>query len=72
MGMGSQRTVTSANVPLGSIATASGNLNCALPPSRKPRPLPPASVVVTPVAMSMLRMRWASRSCRTAWGEGIH
>ena len=59
VGMGSQRTATSANVPLGSIATSAGHLNRALAaaPSRKPEVPSPASVVVDPVARSMRRMR---------------
>ena len=69
-GAGEARTATSAKPPLGAIATSRGSLNCALPPSREPRPLPPASVVVTPVAMSMLRMRWPS--CDAAREEGTH
>ena len=53
-------TETSANVPLGSIATPRGKLNLALAPAPSPKPRTPlpASVVVTPVAISTRRMRW--------------
>jgi hypothetical protein len=57
---GGRRTETSAKVPLGSIATSYGSLNMALPlaPSPKPAEPLPASVVVSPVAISTRRMRW--------------
>jgi hypothetical protein len=69
---GEDRTATSANVPLGSIATATGRLNWALAPSpsRKPAvPLVPASVVVAQVARSTRRMLWLKRSCEASHGR---
>ena len=59
------RTVTSAKLPLGSIAMPKGWLNRALVarPSLKPLVLP-ASVVVFPVGMSTRRTRWFVKSCK--------
>ena len=66
------RTVTSAKLPLGSIAMPKGRSNRALVPrpSLKPWVLP-ASVVVFPVGMSTRRTRWFEKSCKLGAGNKI-
>ena len=66
--------MTSAKIPLGSIATYTGAVNSTLPPSpsRKPRVPLPASVVVFPVAMSTWRMRLSTMSCDAPWEDTLN
>ena len=70
---GGRRTATSAKAPLGSIATQVGILNMALPlaPSPKPAEPLPASVVVSPVAISTRRTRWFQASCDASWEDTL-
>ena len=71
-GAGQARTATSAKVPLGAIAMPTGFSNWALAPtpSLEPRVLP-ASVVVSPVAISTRRTRLPPDSCDTSWGHTL-
>ena len=63
-GAGQARTPTSAKVPSGAIAMPTGWLNWALAPTPSLEPwVPPAIVVVAPVAMSTRRIRWLELSC---------